>query len=34
MDVIALASFFVLVVAWIALPLRTPIIEAEQKKAA
>ncbi len=34
MDVIALASFLVLVVAWVALPMRPPATRAEQKKAA
>ena len=34
MDLIALASFLVLVVAWIALPVRTPVFPAEEKKAA
>ncbi len=34
MDVIALGAFLVLVVAWIILPVRTPVIPAEQQKKA
>lgn len=34
MEIVALASFLVLVVAWVTLPVRTPAIEIEEKKAA
>ncbi len=34
MDLLALGSFIALAVAWIALPLRMPVVAAEQKKAA
>ena len=34
MELIAFASFMALVIAWIALPVRTPAIEIEERKAA
>lgn len=34
MEIIAFASFMVLVVAWVALPVRAPAIQLEEKKAA
>jgi hypothetical protein len=33
-ELLALVSFLVLVAAWIALPVRRPVIEIEEKKAA
>lgn len=34
MEIVALVSFLVLVAAWVALPMRTPAVEVEEKKAA
>lgn len=34
MEVLALVAFLTLVAAWIALPMRTPAVEIEEKKAA
>jgi hypothetical protein len=34
MEFVAFASFVALVVAWVALPVRAPAVEAEERKAA
>ena len=34
MEIVAFASFLVLIVAWIVLPVRAPVVSVEEQKAA